>query len=218
MDPILAQAFRSPPELWCWGSGFQCHHSCAQPWTPLILAYGLTFCLDLGPTSPPQRCLMIWTLGWIQLSPAALLPVWGGVLPCLSPWWASAVPGPQGGAGPGSTLAKSWPEAWDCFIAAALREAFLGRIFVNTDLLHLQMSGFASNFSDNAQYPEFCVIQSVQCRARGSGFTKVLYMYADKKARIACFGGSPYSLSHNALALYRLFPQRDFLFCNTILS
>lgn len=73
----------------------------------MILAHGLTLQLDLGPVSPPQRCPMIWTLGWIQLSPAALLPAWGDVLPYLSCWWAPARPGPQGSSGPGSTLAKS---------------------------------------------------------------------------------------------------------------
>lgn len=45
-------------------------------------------------------------------------------------------------------------------IAAALREALLGRISVNRDLLHLQMSAFVRNISDNAQNPDFYVIQS----------------------------------------------------------
>lgn len=100
--PHLRQAFRHPSELWCWGTSLQHHHSSAQPLTSLILACGLTFWLDVEPTSPPQRCPMIWTLGWTQLFLAALLPAWGEVLP-----WSPGTSGSQRGDGPGSTLAKS---------------------------------------------------------------------------------------------------------------
>ena len=74
----------------------------------------------------------------------------------LVPWRASAPWSPR------RSMAKSWPEAWDRSCPTWLQ---LGRIFVNRDLLLLQVSGFARDFSDNAQESEFCVIQSRESNA-----------------------------------------------------
>lgn len=147
MSPISAQAFRPPSELWCWGAR-KAVPSCGCPWSwPLDWLPGFTL-------YPPHHA---WWSGFLVKPgfPASLLG------------WTPAPPGPQGDAGPCSRLEKSWPGPQiPCLIAAVLGKALMGRIFVNRELLNLWISGFTTDFSHNAEDPEFCVIQSWKSNAQ----------------------------------------------------
>lgn len=72
---------------------------------------------------------------------------------------------------------------------------------------------------DNTQDPEFCPVQARESYAEHvTDIAEVQNVCVNKNARGSCFNGRPYSLRHKALVLCRLPHQRDFLFCNLILS